>query len=133
MRPELQPEVRGGAVMTSYPIELDLAGRAAVVVGGGTVALRRAKALVEAGAQVTVIAPAVCAEFTELGVTVLTRRYRDGDLDGAWLVHAATDDAAVNEAVAAAADAARVWCVRADAGAASAARSPAVTRYSQIC
>jgi uroporphyrin-III C-methyltransferase / precorrin-2 dehydrogenase / sirohydrochlorin ferrochelatase len=118
--------------MNGYPIELDLDGRAAVVVGGGTVALRRARALVEAGAQVTVIAPVVCAEFAELGVTVLTRRYRGGDLAGAWLVHAATDSPDVNEAVAADAEAARIWCVRADAARASAARMPAVTRHGDV-
>lgn len=118
--------------MNGYPIELDLTGRAAVVVGGGEVALRRTRALVEAGAQVTVIAPVVCAEFTELGVTVLTRRYRDGDLTGAWLVHAATDHAETNEAIAAAADAARIWCVRADAAAESAAKMPAVTRHGDV-
>ena len=118
--------------MSGYPIELDLTGRAAVVVGGGAVALRRTAALVQAGAQVTVIAPVVCAEFAELGVTVLTRRYRDGDLTGAWLVHAATDDSEVNEAVAQAAEAARIWCVRADTAAESPARVPAVTRHGDI-
>src|SRR5215469_2335129 len=118
--------------MTGYPIELDLSGRAAVVVGGGAVALRRTRALVEAGARVTVIAPVVCAEFAELDVTVLTRRYVDGDLTGAWLVHAATDDAEVNEAVAAAAEAARIWCVRADTATGSAARMPAVTRHGDV-
>jgi len=118
--------------MTGYPIELDLTGRAAVVVGGGPVALRRARALVDAGARVTVIAPVVCAELAELGVTVLTRPYRAGALAGAWLVHAATDDSDVNEAVAADAEAARIWCVRADAGSASAARMPAVTRHGDV-
>ena len=118
--------------MNGYPIELNLTGRAAVVVGGGEVALRRTRALVEAGAVVTVIAPVVCAEFAGLGVTVLTRRYRDGDLTGAWIAHAATDDAEANEAVAAAAEAARIWCVRADAAAESAARMPAVTRHGDV-
>lgn len=118
--------------MSGYPIELDLTGKAAVVVGGGAVALRRARALVDAGARVTVIAPVVCAEFAELDLTVLARRYQDGDLAGAWLVHAATDDTEANEAVAAAAEAARIWCVRADAGAASAARMPAVTRHGDV-
>ena len=132
VREKLPAEVHRGRVMTGYPIELDLTGRAAVVVGGGAVALRRASALVEAGAQVTVIAPVVCAEFAELGVTLLNRRYCDGDLIGAWLVHAATDEAEVNEAVAAAADAARIWCVRADTGADSAARMPAVTRHGDV-
>jgi uroporphyrin-III C-methyltransferase / precorrin-2 dehydrogenase / sirohydrochlorin ferrochelatase len=65
-------------------------------------------------------------------VTLRRRRYRDGDLAGAWLVHAATDDPAVNAAVAAAAHRERIWCVRADDGAASAARTPAVTRHGDI-
>jgi len=115
-----------------YPVELDLAGKLAVVVGGGTVALRRARALVEAGARVTVIAPDVTSELAALPVTLRRRRYRDGDLAGAWLVHAATDDPAVNEAVAAEADRDRIWSIRADDGAASAARTPAVTRHGDI-
>ncbi len=118
--------------MSGYPIELELAGRAAVVVGGGSVALRRAQALLQAGAKVTVIAPMVAAEFAHLKVTVLRRGYLDGDLTGAWLVHAASNDAATNAAVAAAADAARIWCVRADDGSASAARMPAVTRHGDV-
>jgi uroporphyrin-III C-methyltransferase / precorrin-2 dehydrogenase / sirohydrochlorin ferrochelatase len=120
------------AGMSGYPIELELAGRLVVMVGGGAVALRRTKALVEAGARVTVIAPDVSSELAALPVTLRRRRYRDGDLAGAWLVHAATDDPAVNTAVAAAADRDRIWCVRADDGAASAARTPAVTRYGDI-
>jgi uroporphyrin-III C-methyltransferase/precorrin-2 dehydrogenase/sirohydrochlorin ferrochelatase len=118
--------------MNGYPIELDLHDRRAVVVGGGSVALRRARALVEAGARVTVIAPRVADELTELPVTVLRRDYQDGDLSDAWLVHAATNDAQVNERVAAAAEHARIWCIRADDGPASAARMPAVTRHGDI-
>src|SRR5882762_712943 len=115
-----------------YPVELDLVGKLAVVVGGGAVALRRARAVVEAGALVTVIAPDVTSELAAMLVTMRRRRYRDGDLAGAWLVHAATDDPAVNAAVAAEADRERIWCVRADDGAASAARTPAVTRHGDI-
>ncbi|HUD39839.1 MAG TPA: uroporphyrinogen-III C-methyltransferase [Streptosporangiaceae bacterium] len=118
--------------MTGYPIELDLAGKHAVVVGGGQVALRRTKALVEAGANVTVIAPVIAQEFSTLGVTVVPRPYRDGDLAGAWLAHAATDDPEVNAAVATAANQARIWCVRADDATATAARMPAVTRHGDV-
>jgi uroporphyrin-III C-methyltransferase / precorrin-2 dehydrogenase / sirohydrochlorin ferrochelatase len=118
--------------MSGYPVELELAGRLVVMVGGGTVALRRTKVLVDAGARVTVIAPDVSSELAALPVTLRRRRYRDGDLAGAWLVHAATDDPAVNAAVAAAADRERIWCIRADDGAASAARTPAVTRHGDI-
>ena len=116
----------------AYPIALDLAGRAVVVVGGGNVALRRARALVEAGAVVTVIAPRVLAGFEELGVHVVPRGYRDGDLYGCWLAHAATDDPAVNAAVAAAAERDRIWCVRADDASASAAWTPAVARHGDV-
>jgi len=118
--------------MTGYPVELDLRDRSAVVIGAGPVALRRARALVESGARVTVIAPSVADGFADLPVTVHRRRYQDGDLAGAWLVHAATDDARVNEQVAAAAEQARIWCIRADEASASAARMPAVTRHGDI-
>ncbi|MFB4318480.1 uroporphyrinogen-III C-methyltransferase [Actinomadura sp. 21ATH] len=58
-------------------------------------------------------------------LTWLRRAYEKGDCRGAWLVQAVTDDAKVNAAVAAEAEAARVWCVRADDADASAAWTPA--------
>ncbi len=118
--------------MNSYPVEIDLTDRLAVVVGGGAVALRRTRTLVEAGARVTVVAPEIASELAGLAARVRRRRYRDGDLAGAWLAHAATDDPAVNAAVAAEAERARIWCVRADDGPASAARMPAVTRHGDL-
>ncbi|MBO0810095.1 MAG: NAD(P)-dependent oxidoreductase, partial [Actinobacteria bacterium] len=54
----------------SYPLALELTGRRAVVVGGGQVALRRARGLLAAGAEVTVIAPDVLPELAGLDVTV---------------------------------------------------------------
>jgi uroporphyrin-III C-methyltransferase/precorrin-2 dehydrogenase/sirohydrochlorin ferrochelatase len=113
-----------------YPLALDLTGRRAVVVGGGRVALRRA--LLAAGAVVQVIAPAVNGEFAGLGVTVTRRAYADGDLAGAWLVHAAASDPGVNAAVAAEAERRGVWCVRADDAAASAAWVPASARHGDV-
>jgi len=121
-----------GAYMSGYPVEIDLNGRLAVVVGGGAVALRRTKALVEAGARVTVIAPDVTSELAALPVTIRRRPFRDGDLDAAWLVHAATNDPAINAAVSAEAERSRVWCVRADDATATAARTPAVARHGDI-
>ena len=111
---------------------LSMAGRRAVVVGGGQVALRRTRSLLESGAHVVVIAPSVTAELADLPVTILRRRYRDGDLSAAWLAHAATDDPDVNARVAAEAERHRIWCVRADDGAASAAWTPAVTRHGEV-
>jgi uroporphyrin-III C-methyltransferase/precorrin-2 dehydrogenase/sirohydrochlorin ferrochelatase len=113
-----------------YLVGLVLTGRRAVVVGGGTVAQRRLPGLLAAGADVEVIAPDVTpavegmAAARELRWT--PRAYRDGDLDGAWYVLAATDDARVNASVGAEAERARVFCVRADDAPAGSAVTPAV-------
>jgi uroporphyrin-III C-methyltransferase / precorrin-2 dehydrogenase / sirohydrochlorin ferrochelatase len=119
--------------VTGYPLLLDLAGRRVVVVGGGRVALRRARGLLAAGALVHVIAPAVLPELAGLavdgrGVVVHRRRYADGDLGGAWLAQACTDDPGVNAAVAAEAERRQVLCVRADEADGGTASTPAVAR-----
>jgi uroporphyrin-III C-methyltransferase/precorrin-2 dehydrogenase/sirohydrochlorin ferrochelatase len=118
--------------VTGYPLLLALTGRRVVVVGGGRVALRRARGLVEVGALVHVVAPEVIPELAELGVAVHRRRYADGDLDGAWLAHACTDDPTVNAAVAAEAERRRVHCVRADAADGGTAWTPAVARRADL-
>ncbi len=121
-----------GDPLADYPLSLGLAGKRVVVIGGSAVALRRTRSLLAAGARVHVIAPQISQELAGLGVIREQRRYRDGDLAGAWLAHAATDDPAVNAAVCAEAERSRVWCVRADDGAASPARTPAVTRHGDV-
>ena len=106
---------------------LDLGARRVVVVGAGKVGLRRTRALVAAGAVVTVIAPDVPDEVTGLGVDVVRREFVPDDVDGAWLVLACTDDPAVNGAVAQAATARGIWCSRADDADSSMAWIPAAT------
>jgi uroporphyrin-III C-methyltransferase/precorrin-2 dehydrogenase/sirohydrochlorin ferrochelatase len=71
-------------VTSGFPLLLDLAGRRVVVVGGGEVSLRRVRALVEADADVLVIAPQLRAEFGELAVAREEREFAPADLDGAW-------------------------------------------------
>jgi uroporphyrin-III C-methyltransferase / precorrin-2 dehydrogenase / sirohydrochlorin ferrochelatase len=115
-----------------YFLALGLEGRRAVVVGGAKVALRRVRGLLDAGANVVVIAPEVDPALAALPVTVLRREYRDGDLAAAWLAHAASGDPAVNARVAAEADRNRIWCVRADDATASAAWTPAVARHGDV-
>jgi uroporphyrin-III C-methyltransferase / precorrin-2 dehydrogenase / sirohydrochlorin ferrochelatase len=115
--------------VNGFPLLLDLTGRRAVVVGGGAVAIRRARALHEAGADVVVVAPQVGQEITALGVDTVQRAFEPADLDGAWLAMACTDDPEANAAVAAEAAARRVFCVRADAAAGGTARTPAVARH----
>jgi precorrin-2 dehydrogenase/sirohydrochlorin ferrochelatase len=85
----------------AYPIVLNLSGRRALVVGGGEVALRKARALADAGAEVRVVAPKLVAGFTEDGrFECLAARYERHHLEGALVAVAATDDEAVNRQVA---------------------------------
>ncbi len=122
--------------MSSYPISLNLAGKRVVVVGAGTVAARRVTSLIESGARVLVISPECDSRITTLALEgsleLLERSYVSGDLQGAWLVHAATNDAGVNERIAAEADAQGTWCIRADQALLSEAWTPASTRVDDI-
>jgi precorrin-2 dehydrogenase / sirohydrochlorin ferrochelatase len=118
--------------VTHYPIFLDLRGRPVLVVGAGPVGLRKARGLVEAGARVTVVAPAShpskpktglpgtpgwLPEFDALPVRRLERRFRAADVDGAALVFAATGDRAVNQRIGAAARRRGIFANIADAAA----------------
>ena len=113
-----------------YPAALRLLGRPVLVVGGGAVAARRAKGLLDAGARVTLVAPEAGAGVRELADAGLlawkARPYRPGDADGAWFIQTATGDPAVDAQVAADAEAQRTWCVNASDHEASAAWTPAV-------
>ena len=97
-----------------YPVFLDLEGRLCVVVGGGGVAERKVEALLTAGARVKVIAPEATSRiegWAQEGLVELERRpYREGDLSGAWLVVAATDDPEVQKAVFEEAEKNRLFC-----------------------
>lgn len=112
-----------------YPLGLLLAGRAVVVVGGGALVQRRLPLLLRSGAQVTVVAPEATPAVQRLAtrgeVHWLPRGYQPGDLAGAWYVLAATDQPAVNAAVAAEAEAAQTFCVRADRAELGSAFTPA--------
>ena len=90
--------------MKTYTICLiGLQSQQAVVVGGGHVAVRKVERLLSAEAQVRVISPLLVPELQSLAdtgaITLTHRSYQDGDLVGAFLVIAATDDASVNQAV----------------------------------
>ena len=91
--------------MSGVPLLVEAAGLQVLIVGGGAVAARKAAVLHAAGATVLVVAPELCDAMSDLvlsgGVTVERRRYRAADIGSALLVIAATDDRAVNAAVAA--------------------------------
>jgi len=118
------------AIQDIYPTALRLLGRPVLVVGGGPVAERRAKGLLDAGAKVTVVAPVATENLRGLATSGLLtweeRDYRTSDLDGVWFVQTATGTAAVDTRVSADAEAQRIWCVNASDHEASAAWTPAV-------
>ena len=90
--------------MRYFPVNLDIRGRRAVIVGGGPVAARKCAALLTAGASIHVIAPAIDDELRNLWrsgrISCTLREYRSGDLAGAAITFAATDDHAINAIVA---------------------------------
>jgi precorrin-2 dehydrogenase/sirohydrochlorin ferrochelatase len=87
-----------------YMVNLSLARRAALVVGGGEVAGRKIQDLLAAGASVTVVAPRACEQIVALAeekrIRAHWRQYRTDDLGDAFVVIAATDDEDANALVA---------------------------------
>ena len=86
-----------------YPVMLDVRGRLAIVVGGDRVAAEKAAALSASGAQVSVINPTFCDELLMQAeykrVTLRRKAYEPGDLEGAFVVVAATNDTQLVEAI----------------------------------
>ena len=117
---EATPEPRGvgRAGLGGYPVNLLVAGRRCVVVGAGRIAVRKIEALLDAGADVHVVAPEVSdavQAWADAGrIAVTARAFVPDDLEGAWLATAATADRAVNRAVFDAGEARRVWVNAAD-------------------
>jgi siroheme synthase-like protein len=97
-----------------YMVCLDLRGRSCLVVGGGRVATEKVLGLLEAGADVTVVAPDIDDQLGALPVTVQQRRFTLSDVVGRFLVLAATSDRRVNAAVSAASARESVPCNVAD-------------------
>ena len=82
------------------PIILDLTGRKALVVGGGRIAYRKAKALADEGAQVTVISPNFVDDFSTMpNATLVQRTFEAGDTEGFQLVITATGNHAVDQLI----------------------------------
>lgn len=90
--------------MDRFPVFLDLHGRSCLVVGGGKVAERKVDSLLRTGANVTLVAPQITAEMgnTLSGQTVVhhARDFADSDVEGKFLIIAATNNAKVNAHVA---------------------------------
>ena len=115
-----------------YPIFLKLRGRRVLVVGAGPVAERKIAALVEAAADVVVVAPDATEAIRERAqrgeIAWHARAFEPSDADGAWLVVAATSDAGVQRAAANAAEERRLFVLAVDDVANATAYSGAILR-----
>jgi precorrin-2 dehydrogenase / sirohydrochlorin ferrochelatase len=105
--------------MSRMPLNIEMKGKRVLIAGGGSVACRKLKILLEAGAGVCVVAPVMAPEIEDLSSTgdITTRigEYDAGDLNGVFLVVAATDDGGVNRQIAADAKQRGILAVVADA------------------
>ena len=121
--------------MKLLPVALNVQDKQCLIVGGGPVAQRKAAALLECGARVTVVAPVLCDCFAPLLASVehVKRVYRDGDCDGYDLIFACTGDRDTNEEVMRVAQMYGIWCNVADDPGASDFHSAATVRRGDIC
>lgn len=91
--------------MSTLPLNIDMHGKTAVIIGGGRVALRKLHSLLVTGADLRLVAPEVCSDIVALAasgsICVRIGHYAVTDLANAFLVVAATNEPAVNQAVAA--------------------------------
>ena len=119
-----------------YPVNLVVAGRRCLVVGGGRVAARKVEGLLACGARVHVVAPVVGPEVrsqvADDRLTFEERPYRPGEVAGYRLAVAATDDAAVNRGVFLDGEEAGVWTNSADDPANCSFTLPAVVRRGPV-
>lgn len=122
--------------MHLYPMFADLHARDVLVVGGGAVAARKVAMLRKAGARVSVVAPRLHPELDRLArsgaIDGLCGPFEPSQMDGMWLVVAATDDTALNTRVSQEAEARRIWANVVDAPAASSFQVPAVIDRSPL-
>jgi len=100
--------------MTELALGVDLTGRRCLVVGGGEAALEAARSLLAAGAALTVVAERPAPDLVQMAddgqLQLRGRPWTPTDLDGCWLAMAAAEDAAVDQAVAEAAENRRIFC-----------------------
>jgi siroheme synthase-like protein len=101
-----------------FPLFLKLDERPVLVVGAGAVAERKVRGLIAAGARIRLVAPDATPELRRLTAAGrlewAERRFDENDVDGAWLVVAATGDAEVQRRIAGAAEARRTFLLAVD-------------------
>lgn len=83
--------------MGYFPFFIDIRDKQCIVIGGGTVALRKLEKLIPFEPRITVIAPEICEKITELdNIAIEKRSFEENDLDGAFMAVSATDNEELN-------------------------------------
>ena len=89
--------------MRYYPVFLDVRNRPCLVVGGGSVGLRKVLTLLDCGAAITVVSPVVHAKLQDLSskgaITLLKRPFTSSDMSGMFLIIGATDNQELNQQI----------------------------------
>jgi len=120
-----------------YPVNLDIKEKQCLVVGGGAVASRKAKTLMECGATVTVVSPEFTEDLKDLeqtsDVLLIQRPYQTSDLDEKFLVIGATDDEKLNRRINADAEHRNMLCNIADVPDICNFILPAIIRRKDLC
>lgn len=115
---------------------LQLQDKPIVIIGGGSVAQRKTATILPAGSRLTVISPTLTYELQQLrdngAISHIQREYRPGDLGGAFIVIAATNDREVNRAVAAEAGRLGILAEITDSPALGNVTSPAMIRQGDL-
>jgi siroheme synthase-like protein len=121
--------------MTLLPIALDVEAKRCLIVGGGAVALRKARALLDCKASVHLIAPQLSEESKSLlaQVEYSARGFENADCEGCTLIFACTNDPALNARIAEEAVRRNIWCNIADDAERSSFHLAAAVRRGAIC
>lgn len=82
--------------MAYFPFYIDIENKNILVVGGGTVALRKIEKLSPFKPSITVVSPKICEEILKFNVKAVEREFDDNDLNGTFCVISATDNEQVN-------------------------------------
>ena len=96
-----------------YPVMLNIKNRVCTIIGGGEAARIKASTLIKEGAKVRIVSPALTADFSDLDILYIAKKYEKSDLNGSFIAIAATNDKKLNSYIAS--DAAKLGILVLDA------------------